>query len=98
MIKLVNNEQPKSICVNDMQDGDIGVVVVWSDGRYLGRIVQRYKDHLLVVGEQSGREWDTIFNSGLGRWEDCHVRLLEKGETLIVEQYNTDTEAGTKIE
>ena len=84
MIKLVNNEQPKSICVSDMQDGDIGVVVMWSRN-YLGTIVQRYKDDLLVVGRNSGKGWSKIFNMGYARWEECRVRLLEKGEMLVVE-------------
>lgn len=82
MIKLLGNEQPKGIPVGLMKDGDVGVIVSWSTGDYIGQVVQRYKNYIITVGQSSGY--------GLGEYfaGDCNsgnrVRLLEPGEKLIV--------------
>lgn len=83
MLRLKNNK-PNDICVNDMEDGDIGVITQWSCGDYVNQVVQRYKNYLLVVGAHSEWGWDTSFNYSNNRNEQCRVRLLEKGEELVV--------------
>lgn len=81
MLKLVNPEKPKDIQVGDMQDGDIAVITQWNAGQYIGRVVQRYGDYLISVGALMGHGWGKMFPAD---WPECRVRVLEKGETLVV--------------
>lgn len=84
MIRSVEEEQPKGIWVGDMKDGDVGVIIAWSTGAtYSGRIIQRYKDSLFVVGMSSGEGW-SIFKLDCYLSDTCRVRLLEKDEKLVV--------------
>ena len=79
MIELVEKIRPEGLWPGDMKDGDIGVIVAWPVSVYVGQIVQRYQDQLISVGIRSAIRWNTfkVPNS-------CRVRLLKKGETLIV--------------
>ncbi len=79
MIELVKQEKSKGIWIGDMKDGDIGVVVSCLLECYLGRIVQRHYDKLITIG-MAHQYW--AFISKLP--SDFRVRLLEKGDTLIV--------------
>jgi hypothetical protein len=71
------------ICVQDMEDGEIGVIVGWTATHYIGSIVQRYGDSLITVAKSSGESWPEAFRYGK-RWEDCRVRLLQPGDTLEI--------------
>ena len=85
MIKLVDKEPPKGIWVGDMEDGVIGVIVLWNDidYDYIGVIVQRYNNSLVIISMDDG--WSNCFNNSTCDLPNkCRVRLLEKGETLIV--------------
>ena len=68
-----------------MRDGDVAVITFWSASpeQYIGKIVQRYGNTLITLGNDSGCSWTGIF-SGTDVFQ-CRVRILEKGETLIVE-------------
>ncbi len=79
MIKLVEEEKLKGIWVSDMKDGDVGVIVDCKIDCYVGRIVQRYINVLITIGTSNGH-WSHIFDLP----KNFRVRVLEKGETLIV--------------
>ena len=81
MLRLASNKTNK-VCVSEMKDGDIAVITNWKCKSYIGRVVQRYRDFLICVGTDSGHGWGEFFpnTSSPG-----HVRILEKGETLVVE-------------
>lgn len=84
-MKLTLKTDEGSICVNDMQDGEVAVITNWppaSMEEYTGAIVQRYKDALICLGKRSADCWSTIFKS---RHEDCRVRLLKVGDIIRVE-------------
>jgi hypothetical protein len=83
MIKLVKKEKPKGIWVGDMKDGDVGIIVDWTVAMCLDEIVQRYHNNLVGVGMSGGNGWSNLFiNDDLST--NCRVRLLEKGDILIV--------------
>lgn len=84
MLKLVENEKLKGIWIGDMNDGDVAVITEWSCvSIYLGRIVQRHGNKLITIGMPHNNSWiDAFKNNSLS--VNCRVRLLEKGETLIV--------------
>lgn len=85
MIRLKEQDKDESICVDDMKDGDVGVITEWCVcARYVGEIVQRYKNYLLTVGASSRHGWGEYFPPH-GRIENCRVRLLKSGEVLVVE-------------
>jgi len=90
MLKLKEEIPTGIICVKDMKDGQIGVIVKWSNGWYLGRIVQRYDDYLICLDEKKGKSWGKFFASPNQHYEDCQVRILEKGEMLIVAEDEDD--------
>jgi hypothetical protein len=77
----LQNEVKLGIPVREMSDGQIGIIVSWSGfGNYVGRIVQRYGDTLISLQKPSGNSWSQITLE-----DDCRVRILQKGETLIIE-------------
>lgn len=78
MIKLVKKGELRGIWVGDMKERDVGVIVNCACEDYLDTIVQRHKDSIIGIG--SIYKWACV--SILPR--SFRVRLLEKGETLIV--------------
>jgi hypothetical protein len=83
-VKLVEREAKPGICVNDMKDGQIAEVVMWNGSVVItGDIVQRWKDDLAILGEDSGESesYGSVFGR---RREDLRVRLLEPGETIEI--------------
>lgn len=83
--KLHKEKSERSIPVRKMKDGEIGVIVEWSILEYLGRIVQRYKNHLLTVGGDPGSGWGEIFDkNGIGDFSNCRVRILQPGELIEI--------------
>jgi hypothetical protein len=84
MVRLENNIND-SIPLNDMKDGQIGVIVKWKGDGYLGRIVQRHWNTLISVGMCSGKSWPNIFNDYSG---ELRIRLIRKDETLCVDNNN----------
>ena len=84
MLKLAENSKIKEINVLDMKDGDIGIITSWTFPSLIGRIVQRYRYSLIVLGCYSSRGWSDYFRIA-DRDSRNRVRLLTPGETLIVE-------------
>lgn len=80
-IELSSN-LPLDICVKDMNDGDLGVVTKWNNDWYIGKIVQRYNERFIVVGETSDNAYTSLLDSK--NPENFRVRPLIKGETLTV--------------
>ena len=78
MIKLIEKEKPKGVWVGDMKNGDVAIIVNCVINCYVGRIVQRHGNALITIG--ASLTWS--FTHYLP--ENFRVRLLEKGETLIV--------------
>ena len=81
MIRLLEDRGPKGIWAGDMKDGDVGIIVAWSmSDDYLEEIVQRFDKMLITIGKPSDYVWDEIDRLN----KNCRVRLLEKGEKLVV--------------
>lgn len=80
-VRLVN-ENDDSICVDDMEDGQIGVIVAWVHREYIGRIVQRHSSSLISIGCVSGQAFSCFFNASKG--ESSRVRILQPGEKIEI--------------
>ena len=84
MLEL-KNKKTDEVHVSEMEDGDIAIITKWEVKNYVGRVVQRYKNYLLTLGEDSGSGWGKFFNNkGMNNNYDDYVRILKKGEILIV--------------
>jgi len=70
-MKLIEEIKDNSISVSEMKDGQIGVVTQWSRVGYVGMIVQRHGESLILLG---GKEVDAWSNYKCGF--DCRVRIL----------------------
>jgi len=74
------NETTNDIYVGELKDGQIGIITEWGrHTQYIGRIIQRYKDSLVVLGEQSENGWYSIPIDN-----DYRVRILPKGTKLEI--------------
>ena len=82
MLKLKQEKNPGVCNANDMKDGDVAVIVGWTNVSFIGCIVQRYGSALITLGAPHGSGWSGFFSTGPA--EGCLVRILESGETLIV--------------
>jgi hypothetical protein len=80
MIELLKEEPPQGIHVSEMKDGDVAVIVAWEPDKYLGQVVQRYENALIRVGMEHRFGWGNINCLSPA----CRVRVLEKGEKLVV--------------
>lgn len=83
MILKLKNKKPKDISVHDMKDGEIAVITLWPCRSYIGDIVQRLGKELILLGKGRESSWPDVFEDNR-RWEDYRVRVLEKGEELVV--------------
>lgn len=81
-VKLVKNEN-LGIAVNEMKDGDIGIIVQWQSGFYLNQIVQRCGESLISIGKPQYNSWPKLFKSDAD-FEKLRVRLLKAGDTIEV--------------
>ncbi len=81
MAKVYKDNTPSGIAAHRMKDGDVGEIIKWSGGNYIGTVVQRYENLLISVGEPSGCGWGNWFDQAEVR-EDCRVRLLAKGTKI----------------
>lgn len=82
MVKVNRKQQERIVCIDEMKCGQIGEIVEW-DGvtRYLGRIVQRYENGLVTIGENWGSSFPTSIS---GNCSNFKVRLLEEGDEIII--------------
>ena len=79
-VELLEKEPIEGIPVSMMKDGVIGVIVAWGFAEYIGRVVQRHGNTLISIGMESNCVWDDIDSLS----PDCRVRVLEKGEKLVI--------------
>ena len=84
MLKLVN-ENKDSVPIAEMRDGDVAVIMEWGAPHHKGNIVQRHGKKLICLGMSEGHSWGNLLTS-LKSCSGNRVRILEAGETLIVEE------------
>jgi hypothetical protein len=80
MVKLKSTSN--IIKASEMKDGQIGVIHEHSCPDYLCRIVQRYKEVLIAIGESAGHVILSIPGSSAA--ESVKIRLLEAGDTIQI--------------
>ena len=86
MARVIKNAQ-EGTSVFDMIDGDIGQIILW-DGlkeSYIGTIIQRYNNALVVIGKDYGSSWPDLLKSGRdtnSSREKFMVELLPKGTQI----------------
>lgn len=67
----------------DLEDGDVGVIVDWTNGDYIDQVVQRTGRDLITLGASRNDSWTGYYDSP-GRNNSCLIRLLSPGEILVV--------------
>ena len=72
---LVKSGNVKDIRMSDLKDGQIAVVI---DTYASGRLVQRFGDIGVAIGETDGKSWSNI------RVNTLLVRILEDGELIKI--------------
>ncbi len=67
-----------------LQDGEIAEIVLWSNNNFdpVGKIVQRFEDKLIVLGELSGNSYATVCHCNNN--EEVRVRILKPGERIVI--------------
>jgi hypothetical protein len=79
MVKLNKKKKEKNVVqMKDLKDGQIGVVVDKCYPQYCGRIVQKYKDYGVPIGQSWGKGWTGVDRVTL------EVRILKAGERLTI--------------
>jgi hypothetical protein len=79
MVRLNKKKKEKNVIqMQDLKDGQIAVVVDKRYPSYCGKIVQRYKDCGVSIGQVSGSGWTGIESNSL------EVRILRDGERLTI--------------
>ena len=78
-ILRLKSKQTADILACEMPKGVLAVITYWDDPQHIGRIVQRVENELIII-DGGGFKWIYNHLSAV-----CKVRILEKGETLIVE-------------
>lgn len=86
MSVYLDTQRKTRIPVTDMRDGQIAIIVAHqTNPNYIGRVVQHYGDTLITIGGKKEYSWSNPFaNKSVG--EIMRVRLLEKGEHIIIEE------------
>ena len=84
-VALEENNKHRIVHPSEMRDGEIGVIVKWEPDNYIGRIVQRYNDILITIGEPTGKAFPDICRYSTGTTSSCKVRILEKGEKIVIQ-------------
>jgi hypothetical protein len=77
-------EPIQEIPVKDLKDGEIAIITEWSASEYVGRIVQRYGEHLVALGSSRGSSWPEFFNEdfSIRPLDNLKVRVLPKGTQI----------------
>jgi hypothetical protein len=83
-MKLHKKEQDNTIPVYHLADGQIAIITEWdaSGEYYVGRIIQRYEDILITLGEPNGAAFTTALEK---LNEKLRVRVLEPGTLLEID-------------
>ena len=75
--RLVMNGKDQLTKMGDLEDGQLAIIVDERFG-YAGRIVQRYGEHCVPIGRESGDGWTHCENVSL------LVRVLKPGELIEI--------------
>jgi hypothetical protein len=78
MARVISDAE-SDICVNYMKDGDVAVITKWSFGEHVGKVVQRYDNKLIIIGNDKDNCFDLIFHNTPEQNANCCVRILPKG-------------------
>lgn len=81
-VELVNKIDD-SVPVIQLKDGQIAIIVKWSNPEYNGRIVQRYNNDLITLGRPLGNCWINYFKDNISG-SSSRVRILKNGELIKV--------------
>lgn len=81
-VEIVDREV-NDISIDEMNDGEIGVITKWGDyPKYIGSVIQRYNDILIVIGEHSDKSFSTCYDDGDNT--NYRVRILPTGTLLKI--------------
>lgn len=78
----IKEEKPNTIQAYDLEDGQIAIITEWDGGDYIDRIIQRYKDILIVLGRNQGSAFTTALEKPN---ENLRVRVLKPGTILEID-------------
>jgi len=79
MVRLKQDPELNAIEMNQLEDGQMAIIVESGYNDYKGRIVQRFGDMAISLGMEKGHHWTNIDGNTL------KVRVLTAGESLIIE-------------
>lgn len=82
-MKLID-KQPNDVPLSEMKDGDIAIITGWTYAHYIGHIVQRYGDHLIVLGQPIGKGWTDMFKGTATIYSELRVEILKPGTKLEI--------------
>ena len=82
-MKLISQTQ-SDIHVKQMLDGQIAVIINWSYREYIGRIVQRFGNHLINLGHTESNSWPELFLPDSQLPKTCRVFILPPGTKLEI--------------
>jgi hypothetical protein len=79
MVRLNKKKKEKNVVLmKDLKDGQIAVIIDKRYPQYSGRIVQRYKNYGVSIGEKAGSGWSCVEGVTL------EVRVLKDSERLTI--------------
>ena len=79
-VRLIDKREDRIVLAKDLRDGQIGVIIAWLDNFHIGKIIQAYRNNLVVIGQPEGQGWSCKSQIS----DKCLVRLLEDGDTIEV--------------
>lgn len=80
----LSNQPNNYIHVLAMRDGQIAIIRQWIANSYIGDIVQRVGNQLIVIGKPWGNSFPDIFNVKQCNLPNCLVQTLSDGATLTI--------------
>lgn len=78
----LSGKEVSDVHASAMRDGQIAVITRWDFDKYIGRIVQRFGNDLIVIGLDKGNAWSGLMCVPIPA--PCRVRILADGETLTI--------------
>ena len=75
-------EKPNLLTPYEMRDGEVGIVRKWAFDKkdYVGKIVQRYKDELILIGHPAENRNANMFSDR----NHYQIQLLKKGDIIKI--------------
>lgn len=79
--QLSETSIPVGIQAGELRDGEIAVILSSPHRHHIGKIVMRYKEDLISIGEDCGKAWSQFFPTSSS---EIRVRVLERGEQIVI--------------